>query len=212
MKRYEHAVSLLDEAASLSPADARIHCRRGLALLFGERWPEALEAFGRALAIAPGNEWAMRGSAQVLLELGRVDEAVEVALRVVRVEPESCLAWGTLATTHARAENIDLGREAAAKAIALCPREPLVHVAAGRVALAAGDWKELERHSRAALALNPTVCTALHHLATALLEQDRPGEALQCFSVAISNCPTCRNARDNMESAIRLRGRPHHRK
>ena len=76
--RYEAAIGAYSEAAAIAPDRALPHAAIGGILVKMGRPAEALESYGRALAIAPRDEQALRGRAELLAAAGRRVEAAEL--------------------------------------------------------------------------------------------------------------------------------------
>ena len=66
----EEALAAYDAATGLVPERALPHASRGTTLHRLDRWPEALEAFDRALQLAPDDEAALRARATARAERG----------------------------------------------------------------------------------------------------------------------------------------------
>ncbi|MBL4846624.1 MAG: tetratricopeptide repeat protein [Planctomycetes bacterium] len=72
---FEGALSDLDEAIRLAPAEVDAHCLRGEVLLRCHRFVESLRAFERALRVARGHERASAGRSFALGTLGQIGGA-----------------------------------------------------------------------------------------------------------------------------------------
>jgi Flp pilus assembly protein TadD len=82
------ALKTLDEATRLSPQQWDVHSARGVALDTADRFGEAQEAYGRALALAPGNPTILNNLALSQAMAGRLDEAV-ANLLLAQDQPEA---------------------------------------------------------------------------------------------------------------------------
>lgn len=83
--RYEAAIGAYSEAAAIAPDRALPHGAIGGILVKMGRPAEALESYGRALAIAPRDEQALRGRAELLAAAGRRVEAADLLDRLADV-------------------------------------------------------------------------------------------------------------------------------
>jgi tetratricopeptide (TPR) repeat protein len=110
--RAGDAVACFRRAVELDPDNARFAANLGGALARLQRWPEAADAYGRALAIAPSAATALKlGSA--LRRTGRLDEALAAFERAAALGDDS--AGAALGVALVQSE---LGRTAAAIAAA----------------------------------------------------------------------------------------------
>ncbi|MDD9818175.1 MAG: tetratricopeptide repeat protein [Gammaproteobacteria bacterium] len=66
----------MDKTVEMNPRDAKSHVNRGIALGALGRHGEAVESFGRALSLDPGNRHASLGRAAALLQISRREEAL----------------------------------------------------------------------------------------------------------------------------------------
>jgi adenylate cyclase len=81
--------SAAQRALSLDPNTASAHVAVGLANTFRCRWPEADQAFRRALALAPGNSEAVNQYAQFLSAVGQLEPALREIERAQQLDPLS---------------------------------------------------------------------------------------------------------------------------
>jgi Flp pilus assembly protein TadD len=78
--------------------------------------PEAaVRAYEAALAIDPEYADALEGLSMALADLGRFDEAIRAAEKVVELDPEEQLAYTNLSRIHHRAGDVPKAEEWAAK-------------------------------------------------------------------------------------------------
>lgn len=198
----EKAWTEAERAVALAPGLAAAHAALGYALgvavdVAAEKDREknearikALEAFGRALAIDPGDPRVLLGRATMLRDSGRKEEAGK------DLDAAAAAAPGDPAILAARARNLaDLGRpkesaEAWRAAAAAAPRDPDLRLDFGSALASFGRWQESLAEYRKADALYASAggerWKALRGIVTALAqigldEQDprRLAEALE---------------------------------
>jgi Flp pilus assembly protein TadD len=205
--RYDEAVSGLRRLLASDPGAAvssDVWCRLSLANLRLDRDPEALEAAGRAAALAPDNDWPHRLASHALESLGRHDEAVRAAGEAVRLAPNVWQGHARFAATlSASGGDLGLARQAAGHAVGLAPNEPDAHSAMGLVALRQGDLETAERAFRHVLSLQPEHHSALNNLAVVQLRRHDLDGALHGFSAAIRSEPQQEVARRNVDVVVR---------
>ena len=87
VSKIPDAKRLLEEAARIEPRNSEIPNELGLLLLRDENAAEALGAFGRALALAPGDAKTMNNRGVALFQLGQKDAARQDFERALRLDP-----------------------------------------------------------------------------------------------------------------------------
>ncbi|CAG9218501.1 Flp pilus assembly protein TadD [Paraburkholderia tropica] len=153
-------------AARLAPARVTAQFAAGLALQFANRHADAVEPYRRALAIDPTFPNLRNNLAISLMliksERGEVDRLLEDA---VAADPGNSRAWINLALL--RPTDTDLARphDAARRALALAPHDPLAINNYAMVCKEAQDWDEAERAARAACEYAPNEASSRFNLA-----------------------------------------------
>jgi tetratricopeptide (TPR) repeat protein len=166
LQRFADAVPAVAAAITAEPRDPEAWCLMAEAQLGNDRPAAALQAAHAAASLAPTRERPRRLASLSLGRMGREQEAVEVAFEGTRCEPDSWQAHAQLAESLCVFRpRLDDARRAAEAAIALAPEAPGPHLAAGTVALAAGQRAEASSAFCAALAADPQCLEAHHRLA-----------------------------------------------
>ena len=174
-------------------------CRLSLANLRLDRDNDALEAAGRAAALAPDNDWPHRLASHALESLGRKTRRSGLP-RGRRLAPHVWQGHARFAATlSAAGGDLRLARQAAGHAVQLAPFEPDAHSAMGLVALRQGDHDTAERAFRHVLSLQPEHHSALNNLAVVQLRKRDLDGALSGFSAAIRSEPQQEVARRNVD-------------
>ena len=115
-------------ALQLDPESAEAHIATAqIEFLHGTDWSEAEAHLQRALAIAPGNSWAVRRAAQVARTLGKMDDARALAHKAVELSPLSPAAYVSFAVTGVHAGRYEEALAALDKAAQLDPSFPGLH-------------------------------------------------------------------------------------
>ncbi|BEP14362.1 hypothetical protein acdb102_26730 [Acidothermaceae bacterium B102] len=205
--RYEEAVAALQRLLATdggSSGDADVWCRLSLAYLRLDRDEDALQAAGRAAALAPESDWPHRLASHALESLGRKQEAVQAAAQAVRLSPDVWQGHARFAATlSAAGGDLFLARQAAHHAVQLAPFEPDAHSAVGLVALRQGDHVTAERAFKHVLSLQPDHHSALNNLGVVQLRRRDLDGALNGFSAAIRSEPQQEVARRNVDVVVR---------
>lgn len=148
----------------------------------------AARHYRRALAATPGDDSLRRDFAALLLQTGRATEAV-ARLREVLASGEDLQAATMLALALRGLGDVPGGREAAARALAVDPHDPLALLAAGSLAVMAGEARLAEPGLRASVAAEPHLFEAWHWLGRALQAQRRWAEAATAYARAMQGHP-----------------------
>ncbi len=140
------------------------------------RLPEAIAAYGRALAAAPAVQWHyLLGAA--LAERGDLDTAIAAYQAAVRLAPTDGLANYRLGTALLLRGDHGLAGTALEQAQAAMPDHPAVLAALGESAAAAGDLATARQHLERAAALAPGAGRVAYRLGVIYRELGRHGDA-----------------------------------
>jgi len=97
----------------------------GLALFGEDRHEEAILKYEESLAVDPVWTESMHGKAMALMQLERYDEAIELGLRIVELDPNDAFAHTSLSIFYQRKGLIDEAEEEGAKARMISWKEEL---------------------------------------------------------------------------------------
>jgi TolB-like protein/cytochrome c-type biogenesis protein CcmH/NrfG len=100
--RQSEAESTIDRAIRLDPINPTARWVQAWILLFGRRYPAALEAARQTLAIAPGNIRARSLAGWSLVMLGRFDEALRELQKIPADDYRRLVAEGIIAARSGR--------------------------------------------------------------------------------------------------------------
>lgn len=180
----EEALRRLQSASAAFPDSPAMPIWIGNIHRAWEEWAPALEAFDRALAIAPDHPDALVGRAVSLSQLGRSDEAIETATRVIEQgqwqlgEAYYWRGWNRL-----RLEQLDAARADAERARSLMSNSR-VYVLAGVIEWRMKALDAAARNFEQALALDFGECEAAFNLGVVRDELGRQRDALGAFKQA----------------------------
>lgn len=149
----------------------------------------ALRQYQRALAAAPDDPGLRRDFAALLLQAGRTAEAVPLLRSLLAADAGGTQAATMLALALRSLGDIAGGREAAARALAIDPRDPLALLAAGSLAVMAGEARAAESWLHAAVTTEPGLFEAWHWLGEALQAQERWRDAAAAYRRAMAAHP-----------------------
>ncbi|MBV8491591.1 MAG: sulfotransferase [Candidatus Eremiobacteraeota bacterium] len=86
-RQYE-ALELVSKAASLMPAEPRLHALRGFLLDEFELYPEALAAYERAIELDPNDADSQNNRGVLLDAIGREEDAALAYARALEIQPD----------------------------------------------------------------------------------------------------------------------------
>jgi len=160
---YRRAEDAARRATALDPTLAEAHASLAYARMYGAwDWEGAERGFRRALELEPSYLVAHYWYAELLLALGRNDEAVAHNARAVELAPAAAIAQHLLGWSLVIAGQVDSGLTYERKAIELEPEFAYPHLVLGMVALREGRYDEAERHlERGLLSVPPGVVRAI---------------------------------------------------
>jgi tetratricopeptide (TPR) repeat protein len=194
------AVPISERAVGLDPRRAEYWHGLGLALAGADRFDRAVNAFTRAVEIAPYHVTYLGNLARAFVTLGLKGDdvarrrALEIGQRAVAADPNNSEAHFTLALAALTARKPEEAAAASERGIALkpVPRDKSVYEIAGRAYLDlkkpadAERWLLLSLQHRSGRDAHPSLIL----LARALTGLGRRDEALRSLDVVLSEDPT----------------------
>lgn len=121
----ENALEYYRQAEDVEPYSAKINYQMGLALAKLDRFPEAADRYKKAIQIDPGNVSSLATLSQLLLKLGKPDEAMNHSLKAVEVtghrDPEILM---NLAESYAGTQEFQNAITTAQRALELSNSRP----------------------------------------------------------------------------------------
>ena len=137
---------------------------------------EEIEAAGKSIS----------GAALRMLQLGQMDDAARLADLAVLLAPDSPQGWLLLAEARLRSNELELAKEALARAKTLDPDNAGVWFAEGSLAMRDEEYKQAEDLIRTGLDLDPDNGNAYFDLGNALLLQGNDRAAMAAFEEAVA--------------------------
>ena len=130
-------------ALELEPDLPEGHMRLGAVQMNYDRdWPAAEASFRRALEAAPGNPSVLRLAGNLISNLGRLDEAIELYRRAVDQDPLSSAGYQVLGMVYHAADRLREAEDAFRMSVELGPSRMGVHYGLALVLLALGRREE----------------------------------------------------------------------
>ena len=112
----------VERALSLNPNLAEAHAQMGrIKKTVDYDWAGATASYQRAVELEPGNPEGVRLAAESAFELGRFDEALQLARRAVDLDPLNANSWESLGETELYMGQLDQSATDSKKALELNP-------------------------------------------------------------------------------------------
>jgi tetratricopeptide (TPR) repeat protein len=178
-----------------------------VALYNAAKWTQLVTAADRAIARYPRNLLGWRASGKALLQLGKLQQAIEMLSKVVKLAPGDADGYNDLGSAL-----IDIGRaeEAVAsyrRAVQLNPRATEAYANMGRALCTLGRFEEAAACCRQAIEVDSGSAVAHNNLGNALGDLGRPAEAEACYRKALAINPGYLLALINLGSTLGDLGR-----
>ena len=166
----------------------------------------AVAAIGEVLAAQPDFTPALQNIVLPLIDLGRLDEAIDFGRRAVASAPEKPGVRTNLTRALIQAGRLDEAAAAAQAALALTPKDPITLCQAGHLKLLGEDAAGAERLFAAAAEAAPAHVEAHYNRGVALQAMLRDAEAAVSYRRTLELEPGHRGARLNLGVALRAQG------
>jgi protein O-mannosyl-transferase len=165
--RHDDALRQFQEAVALDPAQGSYWRNLGVAYASKKQWPEAIQAFRRAVRAfqsapspAPGISALFVQLGAALEESGQLDDAIDAFRRAIQLDPADFDAHIRLAGVLARQGSLGAARDELLAALRANPHSAeayLAHFDLGRIYARQGLRADAQREYQQALALNPSL-------------------------------------------------------
>ncbi len=180
-KRFEDAAVLLEKLAREEPELADAWSLLGNVNLKRKRRQEALEAFRRALALKPDNNFLMINVVKTLATSGELDAAAEENLAFLKVFPDDPALLEELGHIRMLQRRPDEALPLLRRAIAIDPAAPQAYNQAGEALILKGDYAAAEELLRRGLRENPRARNTRFLLAQVQEALQKPEAAIEFY-------------------------------
>jgi tetratricopeptide (TPR) repeat protein len=186
LRRWAEAETAAREAIQARPHTPDLRVELGWVLDDQGREEEALAAFGEALSIDAGHEWALRSRVSALRGLRRWAEAEAAARALIAAHPRDPGSHLNLGWVFKDQDRDEEALAAFTEALAIDPTDPTA--LEWRVSALRGlrRWAEAETAAREAIQARPHAPDLRVELGWVLDDQGREEEALAAFAEALS--------------------------
>jgi protein O-GlcNAc transferase len=143
-KRGNHAAaeSVCREMLASNPTDARVWCHLGTTFLSRRRFPEAADAYARAVQYQPQFTEAINNLGVALARMNRVEEAVEQFRRAAAQRPGWAEPYISMGNLFVNLDRLDAAADAFRQAVRSEPRRVESHELLGGVLARLGRLEE----------------------------------------------------------------------
>ena len=153
-----------------------------------KRYAEAVEAYDRALAINAGQPAVWIWKIEVLVELERRNQALSCCDAALRVHPRATELWGWRAQILAELARPEEAAASFDRALETAPKDVSLHASkAFHLLYRMHLDNEVIACADQGLAVDPSHCKLLGYKAEALMNTERPEEALVCLDRALAS-------------------------
>lgn len=150
----------------------------------------------------PGNAEAWFLCGAVAGQLGRLEEAIECALRAVALCPEHPGAHYNLGQAYVRQRQYEKAATSYREVLRLHPDDAEAHNALGHALECQGDYRGAAAQYRETLRIRPQHAEACNNLGNALAGLGRHGEAVALYRRAIQLAPRYAEAHNNLAATL----------
>lgn len=189
--RPDQAVRFFRQASLLDPESFKFKEELSLALLAAGQNQEAVELLKQLVEDpqAEGRRDLQRALAQAQTELGRIEEARAIYLKLARSEPSEAIDWVKLAELAWRQEDLEGTLYAAGRAISLAPQQHEGYLLAGMVWHKRKQLSEALRMFDRAAELAPNSAEPLILRGLALQQAGHRQAAVEAYEEALQRQP-----------------------
>jgi len=192
--RAAEALTEVDRALGLAPADVDALTAKGSILHDLGRHDEALAAYNAALAGDPAYTAALRGAALALINLDRLPDAEQRCRAALAIDPRDAVALTQLGTILARTGRLSEAIRTLTDATAADPRSTDAFINLGNAYLAAQRTEPARGAYEHALTLDPENPDAHHNLGVLLAGAADWPAAAEHFQRVIKHHPDRRDS------------------
>ncbi|MEN6561409.1 MAG: sulfatase-like hydrolase/transferase [Acidobacteriota bacterium] len=206
----DRAIAAIRAIIAEDPAIGDAHFGLGNVLFKARRFPEALEAFSKALDLKPDDSFAAINVANCYQAMGRYDEAEKFVLDYVARGFEDSQLYFLLGNIKVHHGQPDKAIPYFEKCLAVNPMSASAYNALGAVYLTLDGPGDLERADRAfasAAAINPALTSLRYNTAQVREKQGRLEEAAALYGQEIQDTPKSYKALYNLSRVYRQMGR-----
>ncbi len=197
-KRADEAKVFLDQAAERDPANSDVYYVRGLIEMGAKNMPGALQAFDKKLEMDPKHVLSVMNKANILLGMGKKQEALAAYRQATVLAPNSVPVWVAFGTALS-ADSTAAASKAFDRALALDPKSVEAMRGKGLIFLLLEKYTDAIQLLTAATAAEPDDVDGWVWLGQALLNSGKHSDAREALQRALKLDPNNKDAKDGLQ-------------
>jgi Flp pilus assembly protein TadD len=170
-------------------------------------WQDSETLFARAVVTTRDNFIALNNLGSILLQRGKIDDAIDRLRQAVQIEPGNAKAQNNLGLALVRLGRFDQAEPCYRKAIEVNPRYVQAYENLGFVYLQSGRLREAIATFREVTEIDSSDAKAFNDLGVAYMKSGRVDEGADAFRRAVGLQPTHARFRNNLGNALLQQGR-----
>jgi tetratricopeptide (TPR) repeat protein len=204
---YHNLFALYTATLQKNPGCWMAHYNLGIVLSEQGEADQAIDHYGRAIALRPDYAEAHYNLGRLLVEQGRFNDAIAHYERAAAINPADAEAQNNLGVTLFGIGRADDAIARYRKALEIQPDYPEASCNLGNALIAKGDLDGAIAQYARCLAAMPDQEEAQYNLAGALLRKGRTDEAIVEYQKVLQKHPESADAHANLGSALLAKGR-----
>ena len=178
----------IKEIIALDPTNPSANVELGEEKVLRKKYKEARGYYMTALKGDQNNQDALFGYGQTSYYLNKIDDARKAFNKILRLDPQSAVAYAYIGKLHAEDENYKLAEENILKAIELSPQYDY-YMDLGTYSRMRGKFKQAEEAWTSAIKINPDYFLAYAYRGGLYDEQNMYAKALDDYRMVIKTNP-----------------------
>ena len=205
---WNDPIAFWEDAVTKAPNHYRTHANLGISYLHGKSYDRALEAFQKALKLAPPHPSKIYTNLGVAyFQTGQQDLARENLNRAVVLNPKNYVALSHLGTVELITKNYEKALRYYQIATEMNPNLASSYYKMGRLYMETGRLDKAIKSFRQGVQLRPMWSEAYSSLGLALARQKEYDLAISAFRKAVKINPQNQEALFNLATAYNMTGR-----
>ncbi|MCR4396454.1 MAG: sulfatase-like hydrolase/transferase [Candidatus Saccharicenans sp.] len=205
--KLEEAITILIRILGEDPEIADGYFDLGNLYFKSKKYPEALQAFSRALELKPDNGFAATNIIYCYSALNQLDQAEEFVHQQLNRGLDDSQLYYVLGLNLAVAGKLDRALNCFQECLKINPRQAAAHNDLAGLYLILNDQPRAEEHLQAAREINPELLDLNYNFAQLREKQNRPAEAMEFYQKEIVSSPNHFKALFNLARLYRLQNR-----
>ena len=179
----------IKEIIAIDPTNPSANIALGEEKVLRKKYKEARGYYMTALKGDQNNQDALFGYGQTSYYLNKIDDARKAFNKILRLDPNSAVAYAYIAKLHAEDENYKLAEESVVKAIELNPTAYDYYMDWGTYSRMRGKFQQAEKAWTQAIKIDPSYFLAYAYRGGLYDEQNMYAKALDDYRMVIKTNP-----------------------